>query len=413
MTTPQEPVQRQVQIRSPSLEETLVVSFDETTTIADLKKRIQATHPSKPTPADQRIIFRGSVLTDVRHVAALLDKTHSLATFHLVVKPSISTTTSTATDNTTQRPTGHAAMTPTPSLPPASFVTAASPPMAHSPPTWASTAPMASATAATSPSTTLVPGGYHIVALDGHYYLAPVLVPASNQSQPHLTAAGRAAYSQPHQTQPQPPYVQDPAAQWQTQQPMAPQQAQFHAQPAAAAAAPAHAAAPGVPLMGARPPRVMQRGATIWLALKLMFALFITCQGASLERIVFFHFLAVVFFLYQTGRFRLVVRRVNFDELQRGFQQPFAPANANAAPQQQPQQHQDEHRQEQAQTDAAQTSGAHGSSGSNGSAQENATTPLAVLKRGAYTFVASLWPNYGRDPRLAQAFEQDEVRETG
>lgn len=40
------------------------------------------------------------------------------------------------------------------------------------------------------------------------------------------------------------------------------------------------------------------------------------------------------------------------------------------------------------------------------------TTRLSVLKRGAFTFVASLWPNYGHDPRLAQAIQneqQDEV----
>ena len=33
------------------------------------------------------------------------------------------------------------------------------------------------------------------------------------------------------------------------------------------------------------------------------------------------------------------------------------------------------------------------------------TTLLATLKRGAYTFVASLWPNYGHDARIAQALD--------
>lgn len=32
-------------------------------------------------------------------------------------------------------------------------------------------------------------------------------------------------------------------------------------------------------------------------------------------------------------------------------------------------------------------------------------TLLATLKRGAYTFVASLWPNYGHDARIAQALD--------
>jgi hypothetical protein len=32
---------------------------------------------------------------------------------------------------------------------------------------------------------------------------------------------------------------------------------------------------------------------------------------------------------------------------------------------------------------------------------------MEVWKRGAYAFVASLWPTYGVDPRIAQAFEND------
>lgn len=78
-------------------------------------------------------------------------------------------------------------------------------------------------------------------------------------------------------------------------------------------------AVPGQARMIGRP-RALPRGATLWLALKLAFVLFITCHGASIERILFFHFLALVFFMYQTGRFRLVIRRVRLEDLQNRFQ---------------------------------------------------------------------------------------------
>ena len=38
-------------------------------------------------------------------------------------------------------------------------------------------------------------------------------------------------------------------------------------------------------------------------------------------------------------------------------------------------------------------------------------TFLDACKRGAFTFFASLWPTYGQDARIAQAFENEEERE--
>lgn len=142
-----------------------------------------------------------------------------------------------------------------------------------------------------------------------------------------------------------------------------------------------------------------QRVASVWLAIKLGFILFILCQDASLERILIFHFIALVFFMYQTGRLRFVVRRVRIDDRQR-----FAPQQPQQQQQQQQpdfvtgQQRQQEQRQRQ-DTDAV---------------PEPPTTLLGTLKRGLYAFIASLWPSYGRDARIAQAFnngQQDAVSE--
>ncbi|ORX51985.1 hypothetical protein DM01DRAFT_1408443 [Hesseltinella vesiculosa] len=347
-----------VQIRSPSLQETLVIPFDPSSTIADLKRNIRAAHPNKPLAQDQRIIFRGNVLADTQVIAALITNMESVATFHLVVKPSINTTP------TTTPPIATNPTTPQPTAPPASFV---------------SPAPAAPLTSPPVQPSMLVPGGYQIVALNGHYYLAPVLVPSISNDSPnvHLTAAGRMAYSQPIlQPSPSTNPQEQPAPQ--PQQPQQPQQ-----QPAEQ--------------VQARPARAMQRGATVWLALKLMFALFVTCQGASIDRVILFHVLAVVFFMYQTGRFRLAIHRVTPEEMQRILQQNFARAMPDPVhPNPQPTQEQQADR--------------PGDPSHPATHQED-NSRLSSLNRGMYTFVASLWPSYGRDPRIAQAFDNAQENE--
>jgi hypothetical protein len=50
----------------------------------------------------------------------------------------------------------------------------------------------------------------------------------------------------------------------------------------------------------------------------------------------------------------------------------------------------------------------------NGTASDQPITRRRIIERGVYTFVASLFPSYGHDPRIAEAFDnaqQDEVRE--
>jgi hypothetical protein len=57
-----------------------------------------------------------------------------------------------------------------------------------------------------------------------------------------------------------------------------------------------------------------------------------------------------------------------------------------------------------------QTNGEASSSTANTAPNETPARPLTAIevwKRGVYAFVASLWPTYGVDPRIAQAFENE------
>ncbi|ORZ18677.1 hypothetical protein BCR42DRAFT_449833 [Absidia repens] len=428
---------RYVQIRSPSMNQTLSFPFDNDTTVDSLKKVIQTSHPQQPATKDQRIIFRGKVLMDTEILSTLLEKcdNSTIPTFHLVVKPSLSETSTSPT-------------------PPSTSIT--DPSLLSQHPAPSSSLPASDAFIPSTTHTTtyaytptvpaLVPGGYQIVAINGQFFLAPVLVPTMPIHPVTTATAADGLSSASSTTLPQTP--------------MAP-----HIPPQQQAPVPGRGAAR---MIGR--PRAMQRGATVWLALKLVFVLFITCHGASIERVIFFHFLALVFFMYQTGRFRLVIRRVTLEDLQNRFQpvggggaggaggipplngaqqrdvqfqQRPTPATAAApAPSvhpsptmnQQSEQHQQQQPQQQ-QRHLQQES--NQATQSNASATPNPATPgptaptlqqeqessnptdhhttrLSVLKRGAFTFVASLWPNYGQDPRLAQAFQneqQDEMEE--
>lgn len=188
-----------------------------------------------------------------------------------------------------------------------------------------------------------------IVLYSGQYFLAPVLVPA-NQPTTQLPNTHFITTQQQQQQQPTPTFIQQnnnnlPAAEQQQQQGRA---FVFRA-------------------------NVNARQITsIWLTLKLAVVLFMICQGASIEEIFIYHIIAFIFFLYQTGRLRVVIRRIRPN-----LEQP---------------------RPEQQATESA---------GTNEDAQTNHIEPTLwnTFKRGLVTFVASLWPNYGRDPRIAQAFE--------
>ncbi|KAI8339464.1 hypothetical protein BC941DRAFT_252620 [Chlamydoabsidia padenii] len=269
------PLTRCVQVRSPSLNQTLSFPFDHATTVDSLKQSIQTQHPYHPSPGDQRIIYRGKILLDTEILSNILEKcdNSTLPTFHLVVKPSLSDTIPT----TTPTPTAPINTTDTDTMArpvPPSY-------SAHNTfiPATATETPIINSQLSGFPS--LVPGGYQVIAINGQFYLAPVLVPSyPTTTTPAIATAAAAATAATTNLAPPPP-----------------DQARM-----------------------AERPRVLTRRATLWLALKLAFALFITCHGASIERILFLHFLALVFFMYRTGRFRVVIRRVTLGELQGRFQ---------------------------------------------------------------------------------------------
>ncbi|KAI9278610.1 hypothetical protein BDA99DRAFT_492628 [Phascolomyces articulosus] len=433
-----------VQIRSPSMSETLTLTTQRHASVHALKQLIHTVHPKKPTPSDQRIIFAGKLLNDTDALSRILEKTdvNSVPTFHLVVKPSpVVTSSSTNNNNTTTTSSSSPYMNTRPNVPsPLSNAMSATATASSSvpPPTNTTSQNESTTLPGTSQSSfttfqqqqqqmmpgypSLLPGGYQVIALNGQYYLAPVLVPAiapqlqqQQQSLFHPTFQPQGGYTpQPHFQQQQP--------QVQQAQPM-PQQQQGRG--------------------GIRAPvfihaqNRVQRATSVWLALKLIFILFILCQDASLERILFFHVLAFIFFLYQTGRLRFVIQRVRPEDLNRPHP-PFHPPQQQQQQQQQqgpsqPQQNQPpvsppathnnnnnnnaaaaastdssapstpqlDNTNEQASSPSTSTTTA----GNIPQQRQQPTTLLGTLKRGAYTFIASLWPNYGHDARIAQALD--------
>jgi hypothetical protein len=80
-----------VNVRSPSLNETLEVKTVLNATILTLKKSIEPVHPHHPKITNQRIIYGGKLLKDSDVLAEVLKKTDDevVPTFHLVVKPSL------------------------------------------------------------------------------------------------------------------------------------------------------------------------------------------------------------------------------------------------------------------------------------------------------------------------------------
>ncbi|KAF9954530.1 hypothetical protein BGZ72_004503 [Mortierella alpina] len=71
------------------------------------------------------------------------------------------------------------------------------------------------------------------------------------------------------------------------------------------AAAPGVAATPNAQEIAARDQR---RAASLWLLMKLAFGVYLFSQNGSIERIVLLHIAALVIFLHQTGRLRIVRR---------------------------------------------------------------------------------------------------------
>jgi hypothetical protein len=74
-------------------------------------------------------------------------------------------------------------------------------------------------------------------------------------------------------------------------------------------------AAPAGPANGVEDPEVIRqraarRAAVVWLATKLILALFILTRNASIPRMIVLYSITFAFFLYQTGQLRFIIRRV-------------------------------------------------------------------------------------------------------
>ncbi|KAI9255528.1 hypothetical protein BY458DRAFT_309707 [Sporodiniella umbellata] len=139
-----------IRIRSPSLEETLVVHLERDATVASLKQAIRLSHPQQPTVSDQRIIYSGRLLEDTERMESVLSRAASEPIFHLVLKPS-------TTAPVIESPT---VASPSPPTPPRNPVN----PVSHN--------------------------GYQLLWLNGQYFLAPVLAPTlATPPAPEVTAA--------------------------------------------------------------------------------------------------------------------------------------------------------------------------------------------------------------------------------
>lgn len=437
-----------VHVRSPSLNETLKVKTTLNATILTLKKAIEPVHPHHPKSANQRIIYSGKLLKDADILTEILKKSDEevTPTFHLVVKPSVdASTTSNSRANT---PTSH------PSFPQASTSASFSD---RAPQSTGFQMPQQQQQPQQPIPPSLLPGGYQVVSINGQYYLAPVLVPAGDLSslqfsntptpllhaQPAMYPQQRDAnaftspqnlpQAQQQQQHQQHQHVQEPIVQpYLNQLPQQPQPQPQQNNPLFGGNGPVLAR-----------PVIAQRATSIWLALKLIVVLFMLCQGASIERIFIFHAIAFVFFLYQTGRLRFVLRRVRVEDFNR-----FRPGGGDAgnggrgvqrppgAPHGNDNAHADgiaegastsvnnnsnsnsnsnsdnltQRRQDQGEGSGSSQANASGSNDSNDTATQAPARPLTALdiwKRGIYTFFASLWPTYGVDPQIAQAFQND------
>ncbi|GAA5804613.1 hypothetical protein HPULCUR_010115 [Helicostylum pulchrum] len=329
-----------IHVRSPSLNETLIVTTKLNATVLNLKESIEPVHPHHPTADNQRIIYSGKLLQDEELLCNIIKNAQDEAApiFHLVVKPTLPSQSS--SQSFSQPQTFHQ---------PQSFSQPIQP-IVHPTPTINETLPSLQPDVNVPAYPSVLPGGYQVVAINGQYYLAPVLVPS--QPLPNFTP----------NTQQQPLPQADPNIQ---------------------------------PFINALPQvqnnRPGQRAASIWLALKLIVFLFMVCQGASIERIFIFHLIAFVFFLYQTGRLRFVLRRVRVEDMNQRFR-PMA----QRAPPPVPTQQGNDDEQEASVRDTT---------------PARPPTTLDIIKRGAYTFFASLWPTYNQDPLIAQAFENNDQRE--
>lgn len=172
----------------------------------------------------------------------------------------------------------------------------------------------------------------------GQYYLAPVLVPA-HPIDPTTTTFFQSTFTTQQQQQQQQPST-------------APHVRNNNQNPAA------------------------NRAATIGLLLKGWLMLVVLCHNASWERIIILHVVAAILWLYHSGGIRVVYRRGPANEqeplvriLRGPIHRPPPESTPNPSEQQQQQEQQRRRR-------------------------DPANEFIEALKRGAYTFLTSLFPDH-------------------
>ncbi|KAL1918306.1 uncharacterized protein VTP21DRAFT_2966 [Calcarisporiella thermophila] len=327
-SSPAAPCAYTIKVCSPTLDKHLDVTIPVESQVIDLKQVLCQSHPARPSPVDQRLIFKGKVLEDMQRLKDLIGSDTIAQTFHLVVKNSITTAssstpisanTSISTSSSSTPPAQpaselrHRSVSPSRSTRETTLpASAASENQSHSSSANLSTSSVESSQSTSShaqpenpphpspPSVIPIGSPFQWVLVNGALQLVQVHVsylshPAPS-STPLSTLNGYASYGMPMSSQPIPSLVQNPLIlqQYSQQQSRSPQ-----LQPSSPQS------------FSQQRQRQSERSImAAWLAIKLAFFLFLFTQNLSLERALLMHLAALLFWLYQTGQLRVVVRRV-------------------------------------------------------------------------------------------------------
>ncbi|KAG0029500.1 hypothetical protein BGZ81_003730 [Podila clonocystis] len=296
-----------INISSPShAPHRFAVMVSRQTTIHELKELIVTrldTKPSVVSAADQRLIFGGRILDDKDTVNHIFDKVedNDEPTIHLMVSHKFISSAPASPELRFRHTTTSA---PTPSLPPMSATTSgatgATSGSNRNPQHSFSTMPSETQQHHYDPN---IRNMYMPLQQPYQYVLVngmPYLIPAASLSLLHLQhmhmySHGSIITNQDGTPLYHIPTYMDPA----------------HQANIAAIAAAVNTNRPiEVPPLNAQEiaARDQRRAASLWLIMKLAFAVYLFSQNGSLERIVLLHIAALIIFLHQTGRLRIVRR---------------------------------------------------------------------------------------------------------
>ncbi|KAG0087553.1 hypothetical protein BGZ92_007230 [Podila epicladia] len=300
-----------INISSPShAPHRFAVMVSRQTTIHELKELIVTrldTKPSIVSVADQRLIFGGRILDDKDTLNHIFDKVedNDAPTIHLMVSHKF---IQSAPDSPELRFRHTTTSAPAPSFTPtptttsgATGVTGATSGSNLNPQHSHSTTPSETQQHYYDPNVhsmcmPTLHQPYQYVLVNG----MPYLIPAASLSLLHLQHMHMYSHGSTIMTQDGTPLYHIPAY-------MDP----AHQANIAAIAAAVNTNRPiEVPPLNAQEiaARDQRRAASLWLIMKLAFAVYLFSQNGSLERIVLLHIAALIIFLHQTGRLRIVRR---------------------------------------------------------------------------------------------------------